>query len=217
MRQHGVAARYSGRLIPLVRLCPGKAAGVVYRVRAARLRGEPADGHRSGGKVMRARSCAAAVAAVLTVSTGAFTPVLASSSGPVDSCTVRSVATAKWTSNADNHAVSGTWRLHPLLTCNHGKLKMSIRAVLRHAGKPQLRSEATCTKGETKLCRRVAGPHKLRRYGASIRGTWSIYVRFTFSGADAQSIASSSKQRCRYKASSLTAICSYIDGPYHIH
>ena len=155
--------------------------------------------------------------AVLTASSAAVAvlPAPAAWAAPVDSCTVRSVATAKWTSS-HGHAVHGQWRLHPALSCNHAKIDMSIRAVLKHRGVKQLSSSASCTANETKLCKKVVAPRKVKRYGQSIRGTWNIAVRFTFSGADAQSIAQSNGGRCHYRASTLTAICAYVDGPYHI-
>jgi hypothetical protein len=156
---------------------------------------------------------AVAAAALLGAS---WLPVHTALAKPIDNCTVTSIATVRWTTDGNHHVIKGRWSLHPVINCNHGKLKLSIKAVLRHHGDVQMRSKGTCTATASTTCRTAEGPKKTRHYGKNIRGTWNVFVHFAMTGPDAQTIAASNPDKCHYEPSSFTAKCYYVDGPYHI-
>jgi hypothetical protein len=129
-----------------------------------------------------------------------------------DHCTVR--PNVGWTYLYDTrtgHAISGTMSIAPSLVCNAGKLGMSVRGVLRRDHSQQLTTSKSCRFESNGLssCTKVQSPKVHKSYGTSIRGTWDEVVFATLTGPGVQAYVRGDPGHCSYRASTLTATCTY--------
>jgi hypothetical protein len=105
------------------------------------------------------------------------------------------------------HAVSGSWSLDPVFTCQDAEMGLTVAAELDHDGHPFLVSDGSCN-STIPACTSAVGASKHARLGASIRGRYVLRVTVTITGVDA-----ALSQGCDYSATTLTATCTATSTP----
>ena len=160
------------------------------------------------------RTALAVVALVVASLAVAATPAAAVTSAAEDPGVCSYSPGASWSYTYDSrtgHALSGTFKLAPLFTCNSPKLGMSVRAVMRRDHSAQLSSSKSCRTGSTGLarCSSVQGPKVQKSYGTSIRGKWDEVMFLTLTGPGVRGYATKNPTHCHYASRDLTTTCTY--------
>ena len=105
------------------------------------------------------------------------------------------------------HALSGSWSLDPVFSCQDAEMGLTVAAELDHNGRSFLVSDGSCT-STVPACTSAVGASKYARLGASIRGRYVLRVTVTITGVDA-----ALTQGCNYSAATLTATCTATSTP----
>lgn len=105
------------------------------------------------------------------------------------------------------HAISGSWSLEPVFTCQDAEMGLTVAAELDHDGRSFLVSNGSCN-STAPSCTSAVGTSKSARLGTTIRGRYVLRVTVTITGVDA-----ALTQGCSYSAATLTATCTATSTP----